>query len=262
MRIIINADDFGYSEDTVKATIDCFEGGALTSATIMPNMPATSQAIAFARDHGEFSFGVHLTFESTGSERPISSASEIPDLLQGNGQFLTSRQMRAKAMLGRLTVSQIEREIERQIEHLLDNGVCVSHVDSHGHMHKYPPFLQALRRVLGRYGITKVRSVQDVYLKAKWLSPTFWLGARWRQRIRRDFVTTDHFYMPTSTGDRIWGTDILKTLKGDTLEIGLHPGYEESWRNAERVTVQSFAKAIDRESCRLISWRELAATNA
>ena len=42
MRIIINADDFGMDEDTVRATIECLEAGALTGATIMPNMPATA----------------------------------------------------------------------------------------------------------------------------------------------------------------------------------------------------------------------------
>ena len=38
-RLIINADDFGFSEDTVVATIELFNKGLLTSATMMPNMP-------------------------------------------------------------------------------------------------------------------------------------------------------------------------------------------------------------------------------
>ena len=45
MRIIINADDFGCSSDTVLATIDCFERELLASATIMVNMPASAEAI-------------------------------------------------------------------------------------------------------------------------------------------------------------------------------------------------------------------------
>ena len=42
MRLVLNADDFGYSDDTVEATIECFACGALTSATIMPAMPAAA----------------------------------------------------------------------------------------------------------------------------------------------------------------------------------------------------------------------------
>ena len=38
MQLIVNADDFGLSDDTADATIECFERGALTSATIMPAM--------------------------------------------------------------------------------------------------------------------------------------------------------------------------------------------------------------------------------
>ena len=50
VRIVVNADDFGASAETVAATIQCFEHGALTSATIMPTMPAADEALAFARD--------------------------------------------------------------------------------------------------------------------------------------------------------------------------------------------------------------------
>jgi hypothetical protein len=39
MKIITNVDDFGYSDDTVAATIECFEKGAPISATIMSKMP-------------------------------------------------------------------------------------------------------------------------------------------------------------------------------------------------------------------------------
>ena len=62
MRIVVNADDFGASAETVEATIECLEEGALTSATIMPTMPAVDDALAYARDRPDRSFGVHLTF--------------------------------------------------------------------------------------------------------------------------------------------------------------------------------------------------------
>jgi predicted glycoside hydrolase/deacetylase ChbG (UPF0249 family) len=35
LRIILNADDFGASDEAVRATVECFERGGLTSATIM-----------------------------------------------------------------------------------------------------------------------------------------------------------------------------------------------------------------------------------
>ena len=258
MRIILNADDFGYSEDTLSATIGCFEHGALTSATIMPNMPATSEAIAFARNHPEFSFGVHLTFMSTGAERPLVDLSKIPDLVQENGQFQRSTTARIKALLGRISIAQIEIEAREQIDYLLDHDVPLSHVDSHGHLHKYGPFRKALSHILARYGISRVRNVQDIYLKTKPMSPTYWLGSLWRRKIREQFVTTDHFYMPASTEDRAWGNRLLQRLHGDgTLEIGVHPGREEPWRRAEAESVQAFADLLKRGTHQITSWHDI-----
>lgn len=59
-NLIVNADDFGLSDHTVKWTIKGFECGALTSATIMAGMSATGKAIAYAKAHPQFSFGVHF----------------------------------------------------------------------------------------------------------------------------------------------------------------------------------------------------------
>ena len=53
MKFITTADNFGYDSDTVAATAECLLQGALTSATIMPKMPATEEAVEFAlnRNH-------------------------------------------------------------------------------------------------------------------------------------------------------------------------------------------------------------------
>lgn len=262
MRIILNADDFGYSDDTVDATMECFGRNALTSATIMPNMPATDRALAFAREHTEFSFGVHFTFTGEGLEFPMSDASDVPDLVREDGQFLASRRVRAKAMLGRIPVDQIEQEMEMQIRRLLDAGVSISHVDSHHHMHKYGAFRQALIHVLAKYDLSRVRTVQDVYLKRPLVSPTYWFGWRWRRKIREAFATTDHFYMPASAGDRTWGVEVLRGLKGDALEIGVHPGHVEPWRRAEHAAALAFAQHARDEGHQLISWRDVAASDS
>lgn len=49
MRVILHADDFGYDKDTLEATIDCFERGALSSASIMVNCEASEKAFSYAK---------------------------------------------------------------------------------------------------------------------------------------------------------------------------------------------------------------------
>ena len=261
MLIVVNADDFGASDETVRATIECFEQGALTSATIMPGMPATEAAVAFARSRPDVSFGVHLSFVANGLERPLSDPAGLGALVDSEGRFLPTGEARRRALLRRIPVEQIVREAEAQLAFLRDSGVPVSHVDSHRHMHKLGPFREALARVLPRFGVTRVRNAQDVWLRRPLKSPTYWYGAVWRRRLMRRFTTTDHFYMPTSAADTAWDAALLaavRALPGRTLEVGVHPGYDEDWRTDERTTVLRFAEAARGAGHTLVPWTEVA----
>jgi predicted glycoside hydrolase/deacetylase ChbG (UPF0249 family) len=260
VRIILNADDFGFSQDTVRATIECFERGALTSATIMPNMPASPEALEFARRHPEHTYGVHLTFVGDGFEQPVSRPDEIPALVDARGRLPTTNRARARALFRLQPVDQIEREVAAQIRAVRDGGVAVTHVDSHRHLHKFAPFRLALRRTLPRFGISRVRNVQDVYLRRPLTSPTFWLGHMWRRSLMREFDTTDHFYMPASAGDESW-QELIPWISAQpqsrTLEVGVHPGFEEDWRDHERRSTESFAQGAASQGHTLVDWRDI-----
>jgi hypothetical protein len=120
-------------------------------------------------------------------------------------------------------------------------------------MHKLPGFREALRRVLPRFGITRVRTVQDIWLNRPLKSPTYWLGPVWRRALVRRFTTTDHFYMPTGTGDVAWPERLLAavaSLRG-SLEVGVHPG-----RDDEGESGVALADAA-RGTHRLIPWSEV-----
>ena len=258
MQIVLHADDFGASADTVRATIECFERGALTSASIMPAMPATTEAVDYARAHPGLDVGVHLTFVGEGDERPLSPPEEIPGLVDENGRFLATRTIRLRALAHRLPVEQIAREMTAQISAVRDEGIEISHVDSHRHVHKLPSFREALARVLPAFGIARVRAVQDVYLRKPRKSPTYWLGGRWQKALAREFRTTKHMYMPTSAGDVAWEqalAEIAQELDG-TLEVGVHPGYDD-WRDGERTSVLAFAELARRDGHELVSWKAL-----
>jgi hypothetical protein len=259
VRIVVNADDFGASPETVAATIECLEEGALTSATIMPTMPAADEALAYARDRPDRSFGVHLTFVGNGDERCAADPGEIPALVDEAGRFPAATPVRLRALTRRLPVAQLEREIAAQLSLVRNRGVEISHVDSHRHLHKLAPLQAALRSVLPRFGIERVRTVQDVYLSRPLLSATYWVGPLWRRPLRRSFRTTDHFYMPASTGDLGWTDGLLERvggLPGITLEVGVHPGYD-GWRDDERRSANRLRERAGELGHELVSWREI-----
>jgi chitin disaccharide deacetylase len=260
VRIVVNADDFGASPETVRATRAAFECGAVTSATIMVTMPAAREALAFARSHPEHSFGVHLTFVGDGVERPASDPDRIPDLVDERGFLRSTRSVRLRGLIGSVSVAQIEREVEAQLKLARDHGIPISHVDSHRHLHKLAPFREALTRVLPQFGVTRVRNVQDIFLRRPIGAATYWIGPLWRRRLMSAFTTTEHFYMPASTGDVDWGQPLLSRLDGldGSLEVGVHPGVDEEWRREEMVSAQAFALGARERGHALVSWSEVS----
>ncbi len=253
LQVIVSADDFGLSGETVQATIDCFEAGALTSASIMPGMPATETALAYARERPELDWGVHLTFTADSGLQPLAGAEQVPCLADADGRFRSARSLRALALARRLDVGQIALEIEAQVSAVTAAGVEVSHVDSHRHLHKFATF----RAALARLGIHRVRTVQDVYLTRALGSPTYWSGRRWRKRIRDEFETTDHFFM-AAVDDPPWAGRLLERLASlrGSLEVGVHPGSREPWRARDRAAVLELAQGLD-EHVERMDWRTL-----
>ncbi|WP_262148706.1 ChbG/HpnK family deacetylase [Chryseobacterium foetidum] len=263
MKIILHADDFGFDNDTLKATIDCFEKGALTSATIMPTMSSTKDALAYAKENSQYSFGVHLTYVDR--LRPVSNPDKIKSLLK-NDVFLPSNKIRIKSFLNLLNKKEIVEETKRQIGLLLDSSVSVSHVDSHGHIHKFPIFQEAIEEAINYFNIKKVRKGQDTFLstvdkaglKRKLLNA---INNKMDSGLKKKFLSTDYFYMPTNSFDVDWGKEILKIISSldneHTLEIGVHPGYNDKWRLREYKDIILFSNLIKESSNRLITWNDI-----
>lgn len=176
MKVILHSDDFGLNKDTLEATIECFERGALTSASIMVNCDASEKAFEYAREHPEFSFGVHLTFVD--GLKPMLSAEEIPSLVDKDGLFLTSDIVCKKAMLLNIPKHQVIAESQAQIDKAERHGVRVSHLDSHGHLHKYLSILYSMKHLkVGGKQVERVRASQNVYVvRPSKKSPVFWLN--------------------------------------------------------------------------------------
>jgi chitin disaccharide deacetylase len=226
-RLIINADDFGYDTDTYAATAALLERGVIRSATILVNYPEAEAAMRFAKVHGKnCSFGLHFNI----AEQSPLARDPVPSLVNASGQYRGAIVQRLRALLGLLNPSDIAREAEAQLGMLADYGVTPTHIDSHGHFHKFPPVLAALRPVLERFGITRVRRPQTLYD-----NPTFYNGLLDRHCNKRfhGVISTDHFFNTRSHDDGWFWRFLAMLPQGSTSELGIHPGYGEAWRRAE-----------------------------
>jgi chitin disaccharide deacetylase len=257
-RLIVNADDFGYSEHTVDATIECFQRGVLSSATLMPNMPAFERAAAFAREHPQFSYGLHLCLTD---ERPLSEPAAIPTLVAPNGCFWRGPEFFQRALTGRIAARDIRCEAVAQLMRMKDLGFPVRHLDAHGHAHKAAIVPWALRDVLARFDIATVRRTQNFYYKRARASR--WCFNRMANVfIRRLGRTTDYFLMVTGTldpDDTRWWPACLERLPPGVTEIGIHPGWDEPQRELDTAPLlECGSRYLDEVGVQLINFHELS----
>lgn len=156
LKVIVHADDFGETKEITRGIVIGMESGAVTSTSVMANMPGTEYALPIARSWAETkSFGVHLNFCEG---RALSGTSSLTD---PNGDLLTKRQLLLRALKGTLNIEDVCDEVRAQIDKIGSNGVSVSHVDAHKHLHQLPVVRRAVSIVLAEFGIERVRVTKE-----------------------------------------------------------------------------------------------------
>jgi chitin disaccharide deacetylase len=229
-RIIINADDFGLCACVNEGIVRAHREGALSSATIMANMPGFAEAVALAGDNPGLGVGVHLNLLRG---LPISDPSKIAPLLGPDGRFLVSpKKLLGRIVSGRAGREALERELRAQIEKVLRSGLVPSHMDSEKHMHAFPPVFRAVIDLAVEYGIKKVRFIRE-YGASRYASQSakaVFLSlccARVAARVRAaGLVIVDRFYGISNSG-RMTAAALRRLIERPeegSVEIMVHPG--------------------------------------
>jgi predicted glycoside hydrolase/deacetylase ChbG (UPF0249 family) len=152
LAVIVHADDFGETVEITDGICLAIEAGAVTSTSVMVNMPGTAAALRrLPQLAQQASFGVHLNLCEG---RPLTAGASLAN---AEGEFLRKRVLAARALAGQLSLAELEVEVTAQIARLHDAGVRVSHLDGHKHLHQLPIVCAAVANVLPRFGIERVR---------------------------------------------------------------------------------------------------------
>jgi chitin disaccharide deacetylase len=221
VQVIINADDFGISQDVNRAIVELLDRERITSATIMANAPAFDDAVRHVARLSHCSFGVHLNLTEFGS---LTRHAGFGDYLDAAGSFRGELRARRLDAAFRAAVSA---EWSAQIERVLAAGVPVSHLDSHHHTHTIPQLFPCLHEVRRRFGIRRVRISRNLYARGglrrrvNLVSKSVWNGAL---RHYAGASTTDRF---TDFGDFVALAGRLRSLPR-TIELMVHPGGPQS----------------------------------
>ncbi|NIR49307.1 ChbG/HpnK family deacetylase [candidate division KSB1 bacterium] len=154
-KIIVNADDFGITAGVNQAIIELAESGAITSTSLMTNMPLAAGATLVKHKIGT---GVHLNL-TTG--RPVSDPQQIPSLVNRSGEFHCLSVLLQRYRTRRLSKSEIELEFTAQMKRAFEIGMCPDHFDAHESLLKYPLFEAVARKVAHDFGVNAVRTYRQ-----------------------------------------------------------------------------------------------------
>ena len=156
-RLIINADDFGFSVAVTDGILRSHRDGVLTSTTLMTTMPDRDRAIDLAREHPGLGVGIHLSLTQgeprTGCRRLLSRA---------HGTFHRSLPRLFWALRSAAARREAQEELTAQIAYALGRGLIPTHVDSHKHVCHLPALHRPLIAACQATGVRWVRTAREV----------------------------------------------------------------------------------------------------
>lgn len=264
-RLIVNADDFGLTSGVNRAVIECYQGRAVTSATLLVNGGAAVEAALAAADNPGMGVGLHLNL-TTGP--PAAARGTVQSLLGPDGNFPGLRQALWRLTTGRARTHELENEITAQVERLKELGIRPTHIDSHHHLHAHPRLRSLIKRICPRLGITKMRGFQMSPRSPKALAVAI---ASRLPAPGNAMTAPDAFSGVEVMGGKDMAAELRRCLlrQGDTLEFMCHPGYADEAlsqitsynrpRQAELGSLLSpeFAAAIEESGVQPISFAAL-----
>ena len=131
IRLVVRADDFGFSHSSNMALQRLLDEGVLTAASVIVNTGWLDETVGMLKKHPEVSVGVHVCLNSEWVPYkwgPVLPAKEVPSLVDEWGHLFGTR----KDMLANQpNLDEVEKEIRAQVELAIRKGLKVSYMDHH-----------------------------------------------------------------------------------------------------------------------------------
>jgi hopanoid biosynthesis associated protein HpnK len=189
-RLVINADDFGLCSGVNKAIAQAHTDGVLTSTTIMANMPAADEAVEIAKQLPGLGVGVHLNLSEG---RAVSKDAGVDCLLDSDGQFAYPpfRLSLLSTVIHKIRKA-IRAELAAQIQWVIDKGLTPTHLDSHKHIHSFPPIFPIVCKLARQFEISAIRFTFEPKQLSRMPWPLLSEGGKKRARLIRTMAKINH----------------------------------------------------------------------
>ena len=224
-RISIIADDLGLNPAVNEGVIYLLKNGFISGASLMANGTAFDDAIRRCLEVKLPNIGVHLVLVE---EKPL-----VLKTLPKNHKIFF-----AKYILGLIKKSDIEKELEAQINKCVTAGINLKFINSHQHLHLLPGIMDIVISLAKKYGIPYIRIVneplgagENLFRKAQLIFLNF-LSRIAKKMIIREGLRCNDFFVGFINAGNLSKKDIKSAKElsdkypDKIIELGCHPGYE------------------------------------
>lgn len=222
IRAVVNADDFGISDNVNQAIVSSFEKRIITNTTLMVNMPAAEAAVELAAANG-FSDRVGLHLNLTQGYPLTDKIRKSQNFCDKDGRFNASFHLNTA---NRLFISKhdsylVYEEIEAQIRQYLEYALPEKHLDSHHHVHTDMSIWNMAKPLLKKYNFRTVRLSRNLYSK------TSLFNSLYKKKLNGD-IKRNHYDFSKYFGSYIDLKNNYQQIEnGKVVEVMLHPMYSE-----------------------------------
>lgn len=230
IRFIINADDFGLNQSCTQAICKAFQKQFITDTTMVANGEAYMEAIDnIQRYNLQNKIGIHFNLtEGIPITEDIKQCSTFCD----DGKF--HGKINRLKVLSKFEKKAVYQELSAQIARLKDDNICVTHADSHHHIHTALFIAPIVAHVCKEHGIHKIRIHRNIgnikgYKRVVKQLFNVWLKSK-------KLITTE-FFGSLKDVEGVIETDVLQ----GTVEIMVHPEYDKDGVLIDKVTSDSGA---------------------
>jgi len=232
-RLILNADDYGLCESVNRGIIECMDHGIVSDLSFMVHQAEVEAAMKLLKRLGRMSTGLHINLTLGNSILGPQS-----NLTTSDSSYYDLRTLVKKIVLGEVSSGDIRREIQSQVDMLMDNGFRITHIDSHRNIHLFPRIITPLLKVLKNYGLrafvripaertrdilkfTRSNIVRASLIRVLSVSSSLWSG----YKIRISTIGSDLYNNPRVREAFIAALQTARHSPYDIIEFPVHPGY-------------------------------------
>lgn len=224
----IIADDLGLYKSVNDGIVFLLKEKKIDGASLMANGEAFEDAIGQCINNQLYNIGIHLNLV------------EQESVISGKPMLKNHRVFFIKYILGLIKKDFIQRELEAQVQKVIQAGIKPVFINGNQHLHLLPGIMDMVMVLAVKYGINYIRIVNEpaslkrgkLFRQAQVLFLNF-LSKFAKKKIKKSGLKCNDFFVGfvnagnLSEDDIKQARELMENNHDKVIEMGCHPGFED-----------------------------------